>query len=276
MIYSAVGERFVKGHLRMSKDRGDEQIEVRMTLGEHLEDLRRRIIYALIGLVVGMVVALCFGKHIIAVIQGPYVRAMKDLGRDPELAFMSVTTAFVTYLKIALAVGLIISAPWVFYQFWMFVSAGLYPNERKYVLVAVPFSAVLFVGGALFFLFVISDYILSFFLGFGSWLGLKPIIRFQSHVSFMTNMMVVFGLGFQTPLLVLILGKMGLVTPRTLGKYRKHVIVAIVILAAVVTSPSPIDQIALAIPMWLLYELGVLLVYLLVTRKQPQGEQEES
>jgi len=247
-----------------------------MTLGEHLEELRRRIIYALIGLVLGMVVALCFGKHIIAIIQRPYVRAMEQLGRDPELAFMDVTTAFVTYLKIALTAGLIFSAPWVFYQFWMFVSAGLYARERKYVMVAVPFSASLFVCGALFFLFVISDYILSFFLGFGSWLGLRPIIRFHSHVSFMTNMMVVFGLSFQMPLLVLILGKMGLVTPRTLGQYRKHVIVAILILAAVVTSPSPIDQVALALPMWLLYELGVLLVYLLVTRKERQGEQEES
>jgi sec-independent protein translocase protein TatC len=153
----------------------------------------------------------------------------------------------------------------------MFVSAGLYKHERKYITYAVPFSASLFIAGAMFFLFYISPMILKAFFLFNKWFGqgqLQALVKINNHVTFMTNMMMVFGFCFQMPIAVLLLGKMGLVTVKSLGRYRRYVIVGILILAAFVTSPSPLDQIALAIPMWLLFELGVLLVYLLVDRKR--------
>lgn len=233
-----------------------------MSLGEHLEELRRRIIYALIGLVVGTAAGLYFGPLLITVFKGPYVAVMRNYGLKPDLTILDVTSGFTIYLKVALYAGLVVASPWIFYQLWMFVSAGLYSKEKRYVVLAVPFSATLFVGGAVFFLAIVSEPVLYFFIGIGKWLDVRPMITFENHIHFMTGLMVIFGLGFQTPLVILLLGMMGLVTTKTLNRYRRHVIVAMFIVTAVFTSPSPIDQIALAIPMWLLYELGVLLVYL--------------
>ncbi len=240
--------------------------EKRMTLGEHLDELRKRLIYALIGLVVGMAVSLAFGRWIIEVLKAPYIQVMHEFGENADLAVLDFSSGFVTYLKISLICGLVVSSPWIFYQLWMFVSAGLYPKERRYVLFAVPLSAGLFVCGAAFFLFALAPGVLRFLLGFNHWLGLKPAITFQNHVGFMTSMMLIFAVAFQTPLLVLLLVKMGVVSLKTLNKYRRHVIVIILIIAAIVTPPDPFSQIALALPLWLLYELGILLS-LIFTRK---------
>lgn len=240
--------------------------EKRMTLGEHLEDLRRRLIYAIIGLVIGMGISLFFGQQIIEVLKDPYVKVMEEFGLKPDLAVLDWTSSFTTYLKVSLICGVVVAAPWIFYQLWMFVSAGLYPRERRYVLFAVPFSAGLFVCGAAFFLFVMAPYVLRFLMGFTAWMGLTPVITLQSHIGFMTGMMLIFAVAFQTPLLVLLLVKMGAVSLKTFNKYRKHVIVAILIIAAIVTPPDPFSQIALALPLWLLYELGILLS-LIFTRK---------
>ena len=248
----------------------DEHGMKKMTLVEHLEELRTRIIRAMLGLVVGVAVALIFGKQIFAVIEAPYVAIM---GNTAPLKAMSYTETVGMYLQIGFYCGLVIASPWVFYELWMFVAAGLYKHERRYVLTAVPFCTGLFVTGAAFYLFVVSRPTLRFLLGFNTWLGIEPLITFSNHVDFMTNMMLVFGLCFQLPVAMLVLAKMGVVTIKTLHHYRRHAIVVILIVAAVLTpSPSPVDQLALAIPMWLLYELGVVLVYFLVTRKQRAEE----
>lgn len=254
-----------------SRDHDDEP----MTIGEHLEELRRRILYALLGLAAGTAVAMLFGQHLVALLEAPYVTVMREAGVEPELAILQVTDGFTTYVRLGVVFGLVLSSPWVFYQLWTFVSAGLYPRERRYVLLAVPFSAALFAAGAAFFLFGVSTMVLRFFVAFSAWLGLTPLITFQNHLRFMTSMMVAFGLGFQTPLAVMLLAKVGLVRIATLHRYRRHVIVGILILAALFTSPSPVDQVALAIPMWALYELGVLLAWL-TTRNGRRAEIEEA
>jgi len=244
----------------------DEVGQRKMTLVEHLEELRTRIIRALIGLAVGMVIALIISPWAIEMINKPFVDATGQ-----KLVYDDMVKVFMMYMQISLYVGIIIASPWIFYQLWMFVAAGLYKHERKYVVYAVPFSVVLFITGSLFFLFYISPLLLKSFYIFNNWFGkdqLVALVKIDNNVDFMTNMMLVFGFCFQMPIAVLILGKMGLVTVKSLGRYRRYVIVAILILAALVTSPSPVDQIALAIPMWGLYELGILLVYLLVEKKR--------
>jgi len=246
----------------------DSRLEKRMTLGEHLEELRRRVIYALGGLLVGIVVAALFGQRLLDALKLSYVRAMSELNLTGELAVPAVTAGFTTYFYIALVAGVLIASPWIFYQLWMFISAGLYPHERRYVLYSVPFSAMLFLAGAMFFLFVASFPLMRFFVGFNRWLGVRPVIMLRDHISFMTRLMLVFGLAFETPLAVLVLAKAGLVTAKTLSRYRRHVIVCILVFAAVVTSPSPVDQVALALPMYLLFELGVLLAYVFASDKK--------
>lgn len=240
----------------------------RMTLGEHLDELRRRLIYAIIGLAVGMAASLTFGHWIIEVLKAPYLTVMEEFGLEPDLAVLDFSSALVTYLKVSLVCGLIVASPWVFYQLWMFVSAGLYQRERRYVLFAVPFSAGLFICGATFFLLVLSPHVLRFLLGFSQWLELKPVITLKNHISFMTSMMLVFAIAFQTPLLVLILVKMGAVTLKTLNKFRKHVIVGILIISALATPPDPFSQLALALPLWLLYEFGILLSLLFAGKEK--------
>jgi sec-independent protein translocase protein TatC len=241
----------------------------RMTLGEHLEELRKRILYAVAGLVAAMVASLALGRWTLRLLQRPFEVVMREYGMDERLAVLSTTAGIGVYFQVALIAGAMLASPWIFYQLWLFVSAGLYPRERRYVTTAVPSSAGLFIAGAAFYLFVMAVPMLRFLIGFGNWLGVKPIVTLEEHIRQMTTMMLVCGLSFQMPLVVLILAKMGLVTLAKLHHFRRHVIVAILLVAAIATpSPSPLDQIILAVPMWLLYELGVLLVYLLVARKQ--------
>ena len=251
----------------VSADEPDDQ--PRMSLGEHLEELRRRILYALAGLGVAMTASLLFGRWLIRLLEYPFAQVMGAAGQDSRLAVLSTTAAVGVYFRVCLIAGAILASPWIFYQLWMFVSAGLYAREKRYAIYAVPLSVVLFVGGAAFFLFVVAVPALRFLIGFAGWLDVRPVVTLQEHIGFMTVMMLVFGVTFQTPMVVLVLAKMRLVTIRTLNRYHRHVIVVIVILAAVLTPPDPVEQILLAVPMILLYELGVLLAYVFVGKPHP-------
>jgi sec-independent protein translocase protein TatC len=169
--------------------------------------------------------------------------------------------AFMAYMKISFIAGLILTSPWVFYQLWMFVAAGLYPQERRYVHVAIPFSAGMFVTGALFFLFVVAPKAFEFFLGFGDRIvGVASNWTLQQYISFVTIMMLVFGIAFQTPIAVFILARTGLVSLTTLRSIRKYVLLGMAFAAAVATPSGDIfSLIALLIPLYCLYELGIIL-----------------
>ena len=232
-----------------------DRLDSAMSLGDHLEELRSRIILALAGLVIGTVICLFFGPKIIALVQKPY----NDLMPDRPLSALAPADAFVGYMKISLIAGLIISSPWVFYQLWMFVSAGLYPKETRYVKLAVPFSAALFVGGALFFLFVVAPISLRFFLKFGELIRVAPNWTFQKYTSFITILMLVFGVGFQTPIAIFFLSKTGLVSTSAFCSSRKYVLLGVFVVAAIATPPDVISQVTLALPLYLLFEVGIIL-----------------
>jgi sec-independent protein translocase protein TatC len=244
-----------------------------MTLSEHLEELRRRIFYALGGLVAGMAIMAFAARYLLAQINAPYFRVMQDIDPEARLVVLQPMDAFLVYFRVVLIAGLVLAAPWIFYQLWMFVAAGLYDKERRLVRRSVPFSAGLFIGGAAFFLYVVSEPMLAFFMSFGGWLEVTASVTLDAHVRFMTRMMVIFGIGFQMPLVVLVLARVGLVTPEQFSRYRRHVIVILLVFAAVVTSPSPVDQVLLAVPMWLLYELGLLMAKI-AAKRQREAEEE--
>jgi len=236
-----------------------DPIDTTMSLGDHLEELRTRLLFALAGLAVGLIICLCFGKYIIVFIQGPYISVM---GADTPLQTLAPAQGITSYMKIGLVAGLIVSSPWVFYHLWMFIAAGMYSNERRYVYLAAPFSAVLFIVGALFFIFVVAKISLAFLIKVDLWLGLKPQWTFPKYVTFVTGLMLIFGIAFQTPLAIFFLNKTGLVSVASLCRARKYVLLAIFIVAAMATPPDVISQVTLAVPLYLLFELGILLSYL--------------
>jgi sec-independent protein translocase protein TatC len=300
-----------------------------MSLGDHLEELRARLILAILGLIVGVAVSLILGTQILHIIEWPYHKALGKriqsqqkadmprveadalalvdtvfdtladrLASDPNaprdldpsrvaflhqvsaqavktwvkekyvapaqgqdaLISLAPAEAFMAYMRISIIAGLIFTCPWIAYQIWMFVAAGLYPQERRYVYKAVPFSAALFVIGALFFLFVIGRLALTFFLMFGDQVNVASQWTLQKYISFTTGLMLVFGLAFQTPIAVFVLVRTGLVTLKTMRAYRKYVLLGLSIVAAVATpTPDPFTMLALLIPLYGLYELGILI-----------------
>ena len=253
---------------KTKKKKKQEPFDSTMNLGDHLEELRARLILAIIGLVIGAVICLCFGPKIIAFIKAPYTK----LSENP-LVTLGPADAFVAYMKISLVAGLILTSPWVFYQLWMFVAAGLYPKERRYVYVAVPFSVLLFITGALFFLFVVAPISLRFFLKFGDIIGVAPNWTLQKYVSFITTLMLVFGIGFQTPIAIFILNRTGLVSIPALRRSRKFVLLGIFVVAAMATPPDVISQVTLAVPLYALFELGILLSWFAERRRKSQDKQ---
>jgi sec-independent protein translocase protein TatC len=237
----------------------DDLFNSTMSLGDHLEELRMRLLYALAGLVFASIICFCFGPKIIAFMEKPYINAM---GKEARLITLAPADGFISYVKISFISGLIFSSPWVFYHLWMFVAAGLYPHEKRYVYLAAPFSAALFVTGALFFLVVVAPLTLGFLVKFNEkMLGVNSSFTFQRYISFVTHLMLVFGLAFQTPTAIFFLNRTGLVSLEALNRSRKYVLLIIFVVAAMATPPDVISQVTLAVPLYLLFELGILLSY---------------
>ena len=252
-------------------DKKQDLFNSTMSLGDHLEELRSRLILALLGLVICAIIGFLFGTQIIAFIERPYISAM---GTEARLQTLAPADGFVSYVKIALMTGLIISSPWVFYQLWMFIAAGLYLSEKRYVYFAAPFSAVLFITGALFFIIVVAPLTLGFLVKFNqSFLGVSSQFTFQNYISFITHLMLVFGIAFQTPTAIFFLNRTGLVSLKALSRSRKYVLLAIFIVAAMATPPDVVSQVTLALPLYLLFELGILISYLANRRKTSQNNQ---
>ena len=182
---------------------------------------------------------------------------------EPKSALISLAPleTFMIYFGVCVVTGLVISSPWVFYQIWAFIAAGLYRHERHYVKKFVPFSLVLFLGGVFLCFFWVLPYTLQFLLEFNVWLDIEPTLRISEWISFATILPLVFGVCFQTPLVMMILERIGIVTVETYRSKRRFAILIIVVIAAVITpTGDPFTLMLLALPMCTLYELGILLV----------------
>ena len=255
---------------KTKKKKKQDPLDSTMSLGDHLEELRMRLIRALVGLGLGAVICLFVCSKIIAFIAKPIVRVM---GEEFILQTLAPADGIISYIKIALISGLILSSPWVFYQIWMFVAAGLYPNEKRYVHLAAPFSAALFVIGALFFIIVVAPLTLGFLVKFNQKvLGVSSNFTFANYISFVTMLMLVFGIAFQTPIAIFFLNRTGLVSIQGLQKSRKFVFLGVFVAAAMATPPDIISQITLGIPLYLLFELGILLSWFAERKKRSQGD----
>ena len=182
---------------------------------------------------------------------------------EPKSSMVSLAPleTFMIYFWVCMVAGLVIASPWVFLQIWGFIGAGLYRHERHYVKKFLPFSLGLFLGGVFICFFGVLPSTLKFLLEFNVWLGIEPTLRISEWMSFATILPLVFGVCFQTPLVMMLLTRLGIVSAHTYRTKRKFAVLIIVVVAAVITpTGDPFTLGALALPMILLYELGILLV----------------
>lgn len=234
-----------------------------MSLGDHLEELRARIILALLGLGAGLVICLFFGSYLMRLIAQPYEFAMTKAGQEPVLLAIRPPETFLVYLKTCLLFGLIVSSPWVFYQVWAFVSAGLYRHEKKHIRIIAPVSAALFAAGAIFFLKVVAPMTMLFFIKFNPGIEfVRSNFSLQNYVNFILTLTFVFGMAFQMPIAIVCLEKLGIVSLDALTRSRRFVILALLIIAAVATPPDVISQISLAVPLYALFEGSIIICQL--------------
>jgi len=262
--------------------------DIRMSLGDHLDELRRRVLLALAGPVVGFLVCFfIFQGELLQLVLRPVYPHWELFGFTfhvepvPDIKFTlpAPYTGFTTTMFISLVAGCIVTAPWTLYQLWSFIAAGLTQRERRWVRLVTPFSVVLFAAGASFFYFVVYPVVLSFLYAFGSDLkgpDGQPLITsntlFDGYVSFVLLLVLVFGLMFELPLAVFFLGKAQLISTATFRRYRRHVVLGIVAVSALVTPPDIFSQLALAVPMAILYEIGILAVAISERRARRSAE----
>jgi len=185
---------------------------------------------------------------------------------------LSAHEVFMIWMKAALITGAVIGSPWIFYQIWTFVAAGLYPHEKHYVYFFFPFSLGLFLAGAALAFFAVFEPVLDFLFGFNKWLNIDPDPRISEWLSFVLFLPLGFGISFQLPLVMLLLNRIGIFTiDMYLEKWRIAVLVIFVI-AMIVTPADPISMLMLAVPLTVLYFGGVALCRFLPKRKSPFGE----
>jgi sec-independent protein translocase protein TatC len=170
---------------------------------------------------------------------------------------LNVQEAFMIYLKVALVGGVILAFPWIAYQLWLFVAAGLYIHEKRYVYVFLPISLGLFSTGAVFCYFGVFPFVLDFLLEFNSWLGVTPQIRLSEWISFALVLPLMFGLSFQLPLVMYFLERMDLVSAQTFQDKRRLAILIIATLSMFLTPADPMSMIMMMVPLVILYELGI-------------------
>jgi len=243
----------------IAEDTLDGQVEnIRMSIGSHLEELRRRVIYSLVAVVLCFVMCWFFKVEILDIAKNPHNIAMTKANLSTELQVLSYQEGFYAYMKLCFITAIFLAYPLIIYQIWRFVSVGLFRKEQRYLLLYLPVSYVAFVVGGLFGYFLLIPFGLQFLIGIlGP--GIQPIITMEQYVSFVFMLTVALGLVFQLPLIMLLLSKIGFIAPEKFIAWRKYAILVIFIIAAVVTPPDPFTQTMTAIPMIVLYELGILI-----------------
>jgi len=235
----------------------------------HLEELRKRLVVCAIAVGAGFVVCYFFSQTLFGLLVHPLREVMPE---GERLIFTNLPEMFFTYLKVAFIAGVLLAAPIIFYQIWMFVAPGLYRNEKRYLFPFVISSTILFVGGAVFGYSVVFPFGFKFFIGFSNEY-VKALPKVNEYFSFSIKLLFAFGLVFELPVVIFFLTRMGIVTPEVLKRKRKYAILLTFALAAILTPPDVITQCMMAGPLIILYEVGIM-VAMIAKRKREKEEDE--
>lgn len=246
------------------------------TFVSHLIELRNRLVKASLGLVV-VLIGLMIWPGPAAIYDFLAQPMLASLPPNTKMIATGVIAPFMVPMKVAFLAAFILALPWIFYQMWAFVAPGLYQHEKRLVLPLVISSSLLFIIGVAFSYFLVFGRVFAFIYGFSPQsITVAPDI--ENYLDFVMSMCLAFGLTFEVPVVVVVLVRMGIVELEKLKKIRPYVIVGAFVIAAVVTPPDAISQLALAIPMCLLYELGLLIAPLfgrLTQAPQETGKAEQ-
>lgn len=249
-----------------------------MSFWDHLEELRARIVRALLALVAGTLVSWYFKEKILEFLYQPFRDSWIEQGvpGDPALNFKSPADPFIAYFNLSLIGGIALAAPFIFYQLWAFIAPGLYAREKKMVVPFVFFSSVLFVGGGYFGYLAAFPITFGYFLGMsgnvGDTLKVMPTIMMDDYISFVMKMLLGFGVIFQIPILATFLARVGLLTHKKMIRWVRYYIFIAFFVAAVLTPPEWTSQLVMAIPACLLYFFAIGLVYIFQTKEALQAD----
>jgi sec-independent protein translocase protein TatC len=245
----------------------EQELEGKMSFLEHLDELRRRIIYSVIAIGVGFLIACLFIQSIFDFIMRPL---QAQLPAGGTLIYTDPTEAFVLYIKIALIAGLVLASPAVMSQVWLFIAPGLYAHEKKWAIPFVVMSSLFFVVGAAFSHYIVFPLTWKFFVSFTTDI-LTFMPRIESAFSIYLRLLIAFGIVFQMPTVVLFLAKMGVITARFMVRNMKYAFLIIVIISAIVTPDGGgVSLVAMSVPMMLLYLLSIALAWMFGKKRQAE------
>jgi sec-independent protein translocase protein TatC len=251
----------------------DNAADERMPFTAHLEELRSRLVRVLAAVGIGFVVCYSFKDWLFMVITRPLAAVL------PAKSFMIYTgmpEAFFIYMQIAFFASLLLTGPYCLYQIWKFISPGLLSREKKYVLPFVLVSTGLFIGGVLFGYFIVLPPAFQFFVSFSSDF-LKPMFSLKEYLSLTLKFLLGFGISFQLPVFLFFMTKIGIVNARLLSKQRRYAILIIFIVAAILTpSPDALTQTLMALPLIVLYEIGIVVSRFAEKKPAPAAEDASS
>ena len=223
-----------------------------MTLLEHLEELRNRFLVMFISIAVATVIGMLIGYQVIEILKIPAPQGTTFIAVDP-------TEMFVTFFKVALLGGIGLSMPILVYELVRFVAPAMTRREKRLLVSVMPMIGFFFFAGVAFGFFVTLQFALGFLLSFGGELA-QPMIRISSYISFVLTILFWMGIAFELPVVIYVLAKLGVVTPRRLASFRRYAFLIAFIVAAIVTpTPDPLNQALVALPMVVLYEVGIVL-----------------
>jgi sec-independent protein translocase protein TatC len=241
--------------------------ETQETFLSHLIELRERLVRGILAFAIACIPALYFSAELYDVLAFPL---MQSLPQGSKMIATGVITPFLIPMKIAFMAAFLLVLPYLLYQLWAFVAPGLYAHEKRLVLPLVVSSTVLFLLGILFCYFIVFGRVFAFIASFApKSISVAPDI--EAYFNFVLGMFLAFGLAFEVPVVVVVLVITGLVSVEQLREWRGYVVVAIFVLAAVVTPPDVVSQIALALPMCLLYEVGIILGQVIQRRRKTEA-----